>query len=392
MSDLPALHGCFEIRGDVIEALGHDRIEDRIRARDVGAGADGAELELVPGERERTRPVPVSRFLGKLGKNRHAGLKHTALFASLGGAFFDLLDDVVELVAQEDRDDRRRGLVGAQAVIVVRRPDRHAKHIGILIDRANNRRHEHQELRVLMRRVARIEQVFAHVGRHRPVIVLAAAVDPGKRLLVQQADQAVLVGDLPHLLHDQILVIRRQIAVLEEGGQFILARGHLVVARLDGHAQLEQFRLRIRHERQNALGDIGEILVFQFLPLRRLGAEKRPSTVDQVRTKQIKALVDQEVFLLRSDGREDVRCFLVPEQSQDAQRLLAQCFHRAEQGGLLVERLARPTQKRGGYYQRRAVRMLDDVSRARRVPGGVAARFKSRAVRRRESCWRPARP
>jgi hypothetical protein len=53
---------------------------------------------------------------------------------------------------------------------------------------------KHQELRVVVRRIAGVEQVLAAVGGHRPVVVLAAAVDAGERLFVQQAGQAVLFG------------------------------------------------------------------------------------------------------------------------------------------------------------------------------------------------------
>ena len=120
-----------------------------------------------------------------------------------------------------------------------------------------------------MRGVAGIEQVFAGVGGHRPVVVLAAAVDAGERLFVQQADQAVLVGGAAHDLHDQVLVIGGEVAVFEERGEFVLAGGHFVVAGLDGDAELEQFVFAVGHEGQHALGNGAEILVFQFLALGR---------------------------------------------------------------------------------------------------------------------------
>ena len=82
---------------------------------------------------------------------------------------------------------------------------------------------EDQELRVIVRRVAGFEQVLAGIGGHRPVVVLAAAVDAGEGLLMQQAGQAVLVGGRAQDLHDQVLVIGRQVAVFEDRGDFILA-------------------------------------------------------------------------------------------------------------------------------------------------------------------------
>ena len=63
------------------------------------------------------------------------------------------------------------------------------------MDGANHGRAEHQELRVRVRRVARIEQVALRVAAQRPVDVLARAVDAGERLFVQQAGHAVLLGD-----------------------------------------------------------------------------------------------------------------------------------------------------------------------------------------------------
>ena len=53
--------------------------------------------------------------------------------------------------------------------------------------------------------------------------------------------------------------------------------------------------------------------------------------------------------------------------------MLRERFHRAEQRGLLVERLAGPGTERGGDAQRRAVGVVEDEGGAGRVPGGVAA-------------------
>ena len=55
------------------------------------------------------------------------------------------------------------------------------------VHRPDHRRAEHQELHVVVRVRARAEQVVPLVVAHRPVQVLARAVDAGERLLVQQA-------------------------------------------------------------------------------------------------------------------------------------------------------------------------------------------------------------
>jgi hypothetical protein len=83
------------------------------------ARTDGAELELVAGEGERARCG-----CGRWRRAAACGSASTPSAsppprASLAGRAGDLrLDDVGRAVAEEDRDDRRRGLVGAEAVVV----------------------------------------------------------------------------------------------------------------------------------------------------------------------------------------------------------------------------------------------------------------------------------
>ncbi len=124
-------------------------------------------------------------------------------------------------------------------------------------------------------------------------------------------------------------MIGGEIRVLEDRRDLVLARGDFVVPRLDRDAQLEQLRLAVGHARQHALGDGAEVLVFQLLALGRHGAEQRPAGIDQVGAQVVEVLVDQEVFLLRADGREDLLGVLVAEQLEDAQRLGRERFHRA---------------------------------------------------------------
>ena len=84
------------------------------------------------------------------------------------------------------------------------------------------------------------------VGPHRPVVVLARAVDAGVGLLVQQADQAVAAGHVLHDLHRQLLVVGADVGVLEDRRQLVLVGRDLVVARLGRHAELAPARARSR--------------------------------------------------------------------------------------------------------------------------------------------------
>ena len=221
-------------------------------------------------------------------------------------------------------------------------------------------------------------RLLPEVVAHAPVQVLARAVDAGERLLVQQAREAVLRRHPPQHLHRHHLVIGGDVGVLEDRRDFVLARRDLVVARLDRHADLVQLALDFDHEGQHALGDGAEVVVLHLLALRRLGAEERAAGVDQVGPVEIELLVDQEVFLLgAAGGRDALR--LRAEQLEDADGLLRERFHRAQQRRLLVERLAGPADERGRDDERRAVRRHQQPRRAGRVPGGVAARLEGGA-------------
>ena len=230
-----------------------------------------------------------------------------------------------------------------------------------------------------MRGVARLEQVLAGVGAHRPVVVLARAVDAGERLLVQQAHEPVAARDVLHHLHRQLLVVGADVGVLEHRRDLVLVRRDLVVARLDRDAELRQLALGVEHAREDPLGDRAEVVVVELVALRRLGAEQRPAGRDQVGPLEVVLLVDQEVLLLGADGREHALRGAVAEQLQRADRRLRQRVHRAQQRDLVVERLAGPRRERGRDAQQRAVRVLEDERRAGRIPGRVAAGLERRA-------------
>jgi hypothetical protein len=240
-------------------------------------------------------------------------------------------------------------------------------------------RAEEQELEVLVRRLARLEQVDARVGAHRPVVVLARAVDARERLLVQQADEPVAARDVLQDLHHELLVVGADVRVLEDRGDLVLRGGDLVVAGLDRHAELGQLALRVEHARQHALGDRAEVVVVELVALRRLGAEQRPARRHEVGALEVVLLVDQEVLLLRADGREDLRGLGVAQQRQRAHGRARERVHRAQQRDLVVQRLARPRREGGRDAQQRAVGVLEDERRRGRVPGGVAAGLERRA-------------
>ena len=151
-------------------------------------------------------------------------------------AVHDHLDDLGELVAQEDGHDRRRRLVGAQAMIVAAARGTGAQEVLVLVHGLDHGGEEDDELQVLQRRVAGFEQVLVG-GAERPVVVLAASVDALERLLVQQAHQVVAACDELHLLHHEEVVIHRGVELGVHGRELMLAGRDLVVLGLGRNAQ-----------------------------------------------------------------------------------------------------------------------------------------------------------
>ena len=257
--------------------------------------------------------------------------------------------------------------------------DRGAKQLLVGVDRLDHGCAEEQEREVLRRRVARLEQVRPGVGAHRPVVVLARAVDARERLLVQQADEAVAAGRVLQDLHRDHLVVGADVRVLEDRRDLELVGRDLVVARLDRHAELGQLQLDLEHVREHALGDRSEVVVIELVALRRFGAEQRAAGREQVGAFEEVLLVDQEVLLLAAGRREHVLGVVDLEQLEGFDGHARERVHRAQQRDLVVERLARPRRERRRDAQQRPVRVLEDEGRGGRVPRGVAAGLEGRA-------------
>ena len=241
---------------------------------------------------------------------------------------------------------------------------------------------EEEELDVLGRRVARVEQVRPGVGAHRPVVVLARAVDAGERLLVHEADKAVAAGHVLEDLHGQLLVVGADVGVLEDRGQLVLGRCDLVVARLDRNAEALQLLLGLEHAGQDPFGDRAEVVLVELVPLGGLAPEERAAGRIEVRALVEVLLVDQEVLLLGADGGEHAGDLVVTEGTQRPGGRLGESVHRAQQRDLVVQGLAGPRDERGGNAENGAVGVVQHEGRGARVPGGVAASL--------EGCPQPA--
>ena len=167
-------------------------------------------------------------------------------------------------------------------MVIARGGNAGAQQVGVLIDRLDDGGQEHHELQVLHRGIAGVEQVLV-LGADGPVVVLAAAVDALERLLMLQADQTVLVGDLLHHLHRQQVVVDGDIGGVVDGGQLMLAGGDLVVLGLGGDAQLPQLLVQLLHKAGDDGADGAEVVLLQLLTLGRGRAEQRAAAQHQIK-------------------------------------------------------------------------------------------------------------
>ena len=109
-------------------------------------------------------------------------------------------------------------------------------------------------------------------------------------------------------------MIDADVGALEQRRELELVGSDLVVARLHGHAELEQFALDVGHEGEHARVDRAEVVVVELLALWRLRAEERAACDHQVGAFEEVLLVDQEVLLLGPDVGEHVLDVLVAEE------------------------------------------------------------------------------
>ena len=275
--------GTFQLVGVALQLLGHSGVQDGIAVAEVLSRTGHPELELVAGKGEGGGAVAVGGVLAELGQHVHAQVHLHLDGACVGRIGGNGVDDSLQLLAHEDGDDGRRCLVGTQTVVVAGSGHRGPQQVGVLVHSLDDGGQEHQELQVLHGGVTGIQQVLLGGGQG-PVVVLAAAVDALKGLLVLQADQTVLGGDLLHHLHGQQVVVDGHIGGVVDGGQLMLAGSHLVVLGLGRHAQLPQLLVQILHERRHLGTDHAEVVLLQLLALGRGGTKQGAAGEDQVLT------------------------------------------------------------------------------------------------------------
>ena len=362
----------FQSVGGVAECFGQDGVQSGVGCGDGVSGADHTELEPVAGKGEGRGAVAVGGVLLEHGDGGDTGVQGAGGDGSRAVTADDVVDDLFQLRAQEDGDDSGRCFLTAQTVFVAYVRGGLAEQVSVVVDGGDDAGQHQQELQVVSGMVARLEQVFAQVGAHRPVVVLAGAVDASVGLLVEQADQAVLACHPLHGLHGQLVLVHSHVGGGEDGSHLVLCGSHFVVLGGGGDAELPQFDVQVVHKGADSFADLAEVMVIQLLTLGGGCAEQGAAGVDQVPALQVLFPVNQEVFLFRTHESGDLLSGSVAEQVQDTDGFLADCFHRAQQGGLAVQGFAGVGDEDGGDAQDGAGGFFLDKGGGSHVPSGVA--------------------
>ena len=164
-----------------------------------------AELELVAGEGERAGAVAVAAVHRQRRQHRCAETEErlgvdspAAPFSIDSNSFSSSVPRKIEMIAGGASLAPRRWSLPGDAIDARSRPWCLLTAWITAVQKNRNRRFSCGVLPGL-------EQVLAVVGAHRPVVVLAGAVDAGERLLVQERNEAVAPGDVLQDLHRQLL-------------------------------------------------------------------------------------------------------------------------------------------------------------------------------------------
>ena len=359
--------------GDPLERIGQDRVQRHQGARHRLPGAHRPEFEAIAGEGKGGGAVAIAGILVQLWQGVDPEGHQGGLGGTLQVAALDLVKHILQLAAEVHRDDRWRGLIGAEAVVVAGGGDDGPQQGAEAVHAADHRRAEDQELQVGVGGLAGIEQVALGGIADRPVHVLAAAVDAGEGLLMQQAGEAMPLGRAAEHGHRELLVVGGHVRGLEIGGDLELAGSHLVVAGLGWDAEPVELVLHVLHEHLHPLRDGPEVVVVELLTLGRRSAEEGATGQQQIGPQGVVAGIDQEVLLLGAAAGVHRGDLLFAEQPQQPLGLFVHGGVGTQQGRLLVERLAGPAYEHRGDAERHAVGGAHQPGGAGDIPGGVAA-------------------
>ena len=140
-------------------------------------------------------------------------------------------------------------------------------------------------------------------------------------------------------LHDEMVAVNRQRRTLVDHGKLMLGRRHLIVLCLCRDSQPPQLLIDILHEGGYAGSQRPVIVIVKLLSLGRHRPEQSAAGIDQILALVEGRLVNQKVFLLRTDiGAHFLRVRIV-KQTKKPQRLPVQHVHGTQERRFEIKRL-----------------------------------------------------
>mmetsp|Transcript_48768 Transcript_48768/g.125711 ORF Transcript_48768/g.125711 Transcript_48768/m.125711 type:complete len:359 (-) Transcript_48768:538-1614(-) len=351
------VHATLQEATEVGQASGHDGIANHHWEGAVLRRPHGAELEAVAAEGERRRAVPVLN----VGLHRHGSRATSALQLLIGLEAFegrptnDSLDMRLEACARIQRDDGRRRLLSAEAVVVARMCHCAPHHLVVLAETIGQARDTCDEQLLCLVILARVEEVHAGVGANRPVAVLSAAIDASEGLLVKEHLEPCL-GRFPVCkLHEEDVAVAGVAGAGVDGAHLVLSRCHLVVPHGHRAAHLQHLGLDVAHELIDTKRHWAKVVEVSLLVAGRKCAHECTPAVQQVWALLVVVRRDHKELLLPAEIATDrLGMHVEARQLQEAKGMRIHSVVGAEERSLVIDALAIVRDERARDVERRA--------------------------------------
>ena len=220
------------------------------------------------------------------------------------------------------------------------------------MDSAGQSCDERDEARLFFRRFAWREQVGPSVGVDTPVAVLARAVEPSKGLLVRERLDSVFHRQVFHDFERQSVLVGGDVGQLEDGTEFNLRGGHLIVEGDHRNARAPQSLLELVEKRARHRRNFIEVVVVSLLTPRRRSTNECATCCDQVRASLVQRAINNKELLLPPDVGDHTLGLRVAKGAQQADAIGAHGVLRPEHNGLFVEGVALVRNEPRGNIQR----------------------------------------
>ncbi len=358
----------LEVDGKGVEAIRQNGVEDGVGQGDGLGGAHHPEFKLVAGKGKGAGTVAVAVVRHQLRAGGNTDVQAVALVVLPNLLPGGLAQGVQQGIPQKDGDNGRGRLVAPQAAVVAGGGGGKAQQLRVGIHPPQKGAEGEEEPDIPRRLLAGGEEVHPCVGGEGIVIVLAAAVDTGKGLFVEEAGQPLLLGHLPQGFHHQLVVVAGHVAAFVHRGQLVLGGGNLVVLGLYRDAQLPKAAVHLPHKAGDAQANATQVVVLQLLPLGHGGALEGDAAELQVQPLLVGGPVHNEILLLRPHAGLHPVHVLHADGPAEAHRFPAHRLHGAQEGGLGVQGLSGVGAEGGGDIEG----VVLHKGGAGGVPGGVA--------------------